>query len=76
MVWFRRNRVCCFGALRKVHKETKSYSGTSGQCPYMGHAIVSSVCLLKEHSKGWRALPKDNNKHAQTVTDVVIPLVT
>jgi len=41
----------------------------------MGHAIASSVCLPKEHSKGRGALPKDNRKHAQTVTDIVLCLL-
>jgi hypothetical protein len=41
----------------------------------MGHAIASSVCIPKEHSKGRGALPKDNRKHAQTVTDIVLYLL-
>jgi hypothetical protein len=77
MVRFERNKVYCSGTVRKVHKEAESlrWGGVGGQCPYLGHAIASSVCLPMEHSKGRGALPMDNRKHAQTVTDIVLCLL-
>jgi len=49
MVRFGRNKLGCCGTVRKYKNTLKAYGGVDGQCPYMGHAIASSVCLPKEH---------------------------